>query len=256
MSVLEQRRPQLTLIAVEPAATPGAPVHLTLRSGLVAARLVSRDTRRAEVALVAGGALLLGGDSIEVRIDVADGCELTITDVGGTVAYDGDGLPSRWDAHVRLGTRAALVWSGMPFIVSDGADVERTTTARLRPGAFLRIRETVVLGRSGESGGRLVLRSEVVDDEGPLLVEELTVSGDDPVPGVLGDNRVLDTVTDVRLAQRDDDELAAETPIGVTRLDLEHGGRLDRWLGTQTHLSPLRALAEMPIPESPPLEMS
>ncbi|WP_158280903.1 urease accessory protein UreD [Promicromonospora sp. AC04] len=236
--------------------------------GLLAARLVARDGTRAEVALVAGGAMLLGGDHVIVSVRVDPGCALTLTDVGGTVAYDGDGKACRWDADIRLGPGAGLTWAGLPFVVASGADVRRTTTARLATDARLTLRETVVLGRSGECGGRITLRTDVADDVGPILVEELTAAGDHPVPGVLGDHAVIDTVTDVRGSPPDgpgdpggpggpdssdgrggpdsfdgpggpDRPAPAPDLDGAVTLRLDRGGTLTRWLGPATHLSPL-----------------
>jgi urease accessory protein len=250
---------RITRVAVERPARFGAPVRVRTSDGLLAARLVSRDATRAEVALVAGGALLLGGDHMVVRVEVDPGCALTLTDVGGTVAYDGAGESCRWDADIRLGPGSTLAWAGLPFVVADGADVRRTTTARLGPGARLTLRETVVLGRAGERGGSIVLRTDIADDVGPVLVEELTAAGCHPVPGVLGDNTVLDTVTAVRGGPDDDlgdgpgtgpEPGAVDRPRhdDAVTLTLQRGGTLTRWLGTATHLTPLDPPAPAPDP--------
>lgn len=233
--------PRVTRVAVERPAGFGAPVRVRTSDGLLAARLISRDGTRAEVALVAGGAMLLGGDHVVVSVRVDPGCALTLTDVGGTVAYDGNGSTCRWDADIRLGPWACLTWAGLPFVVADGADVHRTTTARLGSDARLTLRETVVLGRSGERGGRIALRTDVTDDVGPVLVEELTAVGDRPVPGVLGGHAVIDTLTDVHGSPEGGPERTAQTPDrdGAVVLRLERGGTLTRWLGPATHLSPL-----------------
>jgi urease accessory protein len=250
----------VTRVAVGRPTGFGAPVRVRTSDGLLAARIVTRDGDHAEVALVAGGAMLLGGDRVVVRIQVDPGCTLTLTDVGGTVAYDGAGRECRWDADVSLGPGARLTWAGLPFVVADGADVRRTTTARLGAGAAVTLRETVVLGRSGERGGRMVLRTDIADDVGPILVEELTAAGDRPVPGVLGGHTVIDTLTVVRGSgagspgERPDDVGPGPgnhgpgphpRPGAASRLDdavtlrLDRGGTLTRWLGSATHLSPL-----------------
>lgn len=269
--------PRATRVAVERPTGLGAPVRVRTSDGLLAARIVSRDGTRAEVALVAGSAMLLGGDHVVVSVRVDAGCALTLTDVAGSVAYDGDGRECRWDADVRLGPGACLTWAGLPFVVADGADVRRTTTARLGSDARLTLRETVVLGRAGERGGRIALRTDIADDVGPILVEELAASGDRPVPGVLGGHTVIDTLTDVRGAapeppgmtmhllpgnsfawqqvhghvgpespgEHSGDRVLAEGPGAApcsgdaVTLRLERGGSLTRWLGPATHLSPL-----------------
>ncbi|WP_165362775.1 urease accessory protein UreD [Promicromonospora panici] len=239
---------RVTRVAVERPAGFGAPVRVRTSDGLLAARIVSRDGAHAEVALVAGGAMLLGGDHVVVAVRVEAGCALTLTDVGGTVAYDGDGQDCRWDADVRLGDGAALFWAGLPFVVATGADVRRTTTARLGARARLTLRETVVLGRSGERGGRIVLRTDIGDDVGPILVEELTAAGDHPVPGVLGDHPVIDTLAVVQgtgagspgehAPTTAEAEAAPHLRDAIT-LRLDRGGTLTRWLGSATHLSPI-----------------
>jgi urease accessory protein len=242
---------RVTRVAVERPTGFGAPVRVRTSDGLLAARLISRDGARAEVALVAGGAMLLGGDHVVVSVQVDSGCALTLTDVGGTVAYDGDGQACRWDADIRLGPGATLGWAGLPFVVAGGADVRRTTTARLGAGAGLTLRETVVLGRSGERGGRVLLRTDIADGVGPILVEELAAAGDRPVPGVLGDHPVIDTLTRVHGSpdaclhgghDRPGTASGADEVLGLgdaTTLRLERGGALTRWLGAATHLSPL-----------------
>ncbi|MCF4121137.1 urease accessory protein UreD [Antribacter sp. KLBMP9083] len=252
---------RVTRVTVERPARFGAPVRVRTSDGLLAVRLVARDGAHAEVALLASGAMLLGGDHVVVIVRVDPGCALTLTDVGGTVAYDGDGEGCRWDADIHLGPGAGLAWAGLPFVVAAGADVRRTTTARLGAGAHLSLRETVVLGRSGERGGRIVVRTDVVDDVGPILVEELSVAGEHPVPGVLGGHSVLDTVTDVRGCPDDGvvdptgpapERTPAPDPGDAVTLRLERGGTLTRWLGPATHLSPLEppALAA-PAPTNP-----
>lgn len=244
----DQAAPRVTQVAVERPARPGAPVRVRTSDGLLAARLVSRDRVHAEVALVAGGAMLLGGDRVVVGIRVDAGCALTLTDVGGTVAYDGDGAACHWDTDIRLGAGAALTWAGLPFVVAAGADTHRATTARLGPGARLALRETVVLGRSGERGGHIVLRTDIADDAGPVLVEELTAAGEHPVPGVLGDHAVIDTVTTVHGGPATGSDHPSASGGAVT-LRLERGGTLTRWLGPATHLSPLGPPA-LPVPDT------
>ncbi|PFG42250.1 urease accessory protein [Isoptericola jiangsuensis] len=246
--------PARTSVHVRAAAAPGAPVRVTTVDGLLAARRVSHGPAVATVALVAQGALLLGGDHVVVTVDVDDGLALALLDVGGTVAYDGDGLGCRWDVHVRLGVGASLDWAGLPLVVATGADVTRTTTVHLAAGSRLHLRETTVLGRSGEHGGHVVVRSVVHDDDGPLLVEELAADGARPVPGVLGTHRVLDTVADLHGTPTDEEPAPPRSTLhdpDVATLHLERGGTLVRWLGTATHVSPLDRPAPDPATRHP-----
>lgn len=277
MSTATHTEPLTTSVTVEAPTSPGAPVQVSTTEGLLAVRTVRRDRVAADVALVATGAVLLGGDHVVVQVSVADGCALTITDVGGTVAYDADGLPSRWDVVVTLGNGSQVSWLGLPFVVAEGADVTRSTTVRAGTGAQLALRETIVWGRECERGGHALLRSDVHDARGPVLVEEIRASGHEQVPGVLGAARVLDTALVLGklpdpgemtledlwaggsggthwartahaalwdLAASAESSSADRASTDLTALHPARGGLLLRWLGAAAHLSPVeRALA-------------
>jgi urease accessory protein len=178
------------------------------------------------VALVPEQAVLLAGDRVTVAVRVGAGQRLEIVEPGGTVAYAMRGGQARWDVRVVVEEGGSLVWHGEPFVVAQGADVLRSTTVDLAPGACLQLRETLVLGRSGEGPGRLVSRTDVHRDGVPVLVEELDSSLG------LGRHRVLDQLLEVggpdRLDQR-----------GPGVLLLASGDRLHRWLGAETHASPI-----------------
>ena len=213
-----------THIAVT-AAEPRA--HVDLAVGALAPRLISRDAHRAHVAVAAAGMVLLGGDRVHVRVDVGAGCTLEIEDVGGTVAYRGE--PSSWILEARIGRGATLLWNGLPFVVTDGADVERRCSLTLEPDARALIRETLVLGRHSERGGRLVSALAVVDDAGPIVLERMEADGWAPEPGVLGENRVLDAVIAVGF----------RPPTHPGDLEFDRPGAMARHLSDHTHSSPL-----------------
>lgn len=210
------------------AVTAGEPrAHVELAVGALAPRLVSRDGSHAHVAVTAAGMVLLGGDHVHVAVDVGPGCTLRIQDVGGTVAYPG--APSSWILDVHVGAGGTLLWDGLPFVVADGAEVERRSILTLEPEARAVIRETLVLGRYGEQGGRLISVLRVVDDDGPILIEQLEVDGSTPEPGVLGRNRVIDVVT----------AAGFRPPSRPTDLAFDRPGAMARHLSDHTHGSPL-----------------
>ncbi|MBW8761950.1 MAG: urease accessory protein UreD [Microbacterium sp.] len=221
----------VTTIEVD-AAEHRASVRLS--TAQLAPRLISRSSRVASVALVAAGALLLPGDQVAIRIRVGAGCLLRLEDIGGTVAYGGRPERSRWVADIELEEGAALVWAAKPLIVADGAEVVRTTRARIADSAALLIRETTVLGRSGERGG--TIRSRTIVDRGrhPLLAEGLHASGAAPQPGVLGAHSVFDAVVLAGIRP------VVQTPVTMM---LEGPGVVARHLGSHTHESPLGALS-------------
>jgi urease accessory protein len=138
--------------------------------------------------------LLLGGDSVTIDILVGEGCTLEIEDIGGTVAYDADDVESHWSVRIVIEAGGLLLWHGLPFVVASGANVSRRMDISLAVGARACIKETIVLGRATEAGGRARLRTEVNQSGSPLFVEELTVDGGTPTPGVIGDKRVIDSV--------------------------------------------------------------
>lgn len=172
-----------------------APDHPVLRPVLL-----SSDPSGARVSLVPEGALLLAGDQIEIEIEVGPGARLDLVEPAGTVAYAMDGDRARWDVTIRLAAAARLTWAGEPFVVAEGAHVERRTTVELGWSAALALRETLVLGRHGESPGRL--RQELVASvpgPAPLLSESLDLGDDSADHGgadlVLGGRAVTTVIT-------------------------------------------------------------
>ncbi|WP_435749190.1 urease accessory protein UreD [Microbacterium sp. PMB16] len=213
------------------AVTAGEPrAHVELAVGALAPRLVSRDGTRAHVAVAAAGMVLLGGDHVHVVVDVGAGCTLQVEDVGGTVAYPG--ARSSWILEVRIGAGGTLLWRGLPFIVADGASVERRSALTLETDARAVIRETLVLGRYGEQGGQLISALTVIDGDGPILLEELEVDGTVPEPGVLGHNRVMDAVIAVGF----------RPPARLRDLEFDRPGAMARHLSDHAHGSPLESV--------------
>ncbi|WP_265522537.1 urease accessory protein UreD [Oerskovia flava] len=223
--------------------TPGGRVRCTLEPAALSPRVLRTGQASAQVALIATRALLLGGDDVRLEVRVGAGTVLELVEISGTVAYHGRGRAASWtvDVHVEAGGR--LVWDALPFVVAEGADVERRTHVHLEPGAVALLRETLVLGRTGESGGRLrtTTRADLqVEHTGPpagpgapstheLFVEDLDLGAQRSLPGILGTGRVLDTV--LLLGARP----APDEAPGPLRLDLAGPGALARHLGPSTH---------------------
>lgn len=218
--------PEPTRIAVE---SDGERVRVGLVTGALAPRLINRDASSATIALAAAQMLLLDGDVVRIEIEVGDGCTLEIEDIGGTVAYPGT---SAWQVRARVGAGARLVWRGLPFVVTDEAHAHRRTELTLGLGATVLLRETLVLGRHGETGGEIASELIAVDDHGPMLVERLEADAAVPGPGVLGSHRVVDSVI----------ALGYRPPTDAGDLVLEHPGAIARYLGADTHSSTLDAV--------------
>lgn len=197
---------------------------------LVRPMLVASDDVGARVSLVPEGALLLAGDAVSLHITVGAGARLELVEPAGTVAYAMHGDSASWDVTIDLAPAASLVWAGEPFVVSEGADVTRTTAIRLGWGATLAMRETVVLGRHGEVPGRL--RQHVTatgQNDIPMLSESLDV-GPTSSPLLLGGARVMGSV--LTLGYR---TLPVVDPSRATHLDLDGVGTVSRALAHQAH---------------------
>lgn len=202
-----------------------ARVRVGLVTGALAPRLLGRDGHSATVALAAAQMLLLDGDDVLIEIDVGDGCTLEIEDVGGTVAYPG---AASWEVRARVGAGARLLWRGLPFVVTAEGHARRHTSLELGADAAVLLRETLVLGRHGEVGGTI----DSALTAGTFLSERLVADAALPGPGVLGANRVFDSVI----------ALGFRPPARPGDLVLERAGAVARFLGAQAHTSGLDAV--------------
>ncbi|MFE4455597.1 urease accessory protein UreD [Streptomyces sp. NPDC056796] len=186
-----------TVVAVERDGT-GRHLVRDLRPGaFFAPRPLLPCPGRARIALAGTRAGLLAGDETVLRISVGPGARLELVEPTGLVAYDHRGGTSRWRARVDVAEGGTLTWNGLPFVVSEGADVERAMDVRLAAGARMLWRDTLVLGRSGERGGRIRATTRVTYEDGELLVEDLDLRDPDvrELPGILGANRVIGSVS-------------------------------------------------------------
>ena len=216
----------------------GPRVRVDSSGGPLAVRTLAADAASARVAFVATQALLLAGDHVEVVVEVGPGITLDILEVAGTVAYDAAGAGSSWSIRASVGESGWLIWRGEPFVVASGANVTRCSEVALAAGATAVIRETLVLGRSGEVGGALINRIRVTYAGTPLLAEDLDLSAaaDRCRPGLLGAARVVDAA--MFLGERAPDR--PRVPVGH-RFDLAGPGTLARVLRSDLAGSPVQA---------------
>ncbi len=132
----------------------GAHELAELRRG---ARLTPRVLARGAVvraAFVPTQAGPLAGDEDRVRIVVGAGATLVVEPVAATLALPGAaGIVLALDVTIKAGGR--LVLDEAPLIVAAGATVTRRAAIELHDGAMAALRDTVVLGRDGESPGTL-----------------------------------------------------------------------------------------------------
>lgn len=197
--------------------------------GLVAARPLRTKGAHVRIALVGIRMALLGGDELNLEITVGAGVTLEIVETTGLVGYDARGESARWHADITVGESARFIWRGAPFVAAQGSNVHRFTEVSLASGAAALVEETLVLGRSGETGVRLHNRADVAVNGEPLLSEELVL--DDVtrrLPGMVFPAKAMTTLTAAGWrpdGDRDDPH----------RLDLAGEGALCRAMGPAMH---------------------
>jgi urease accessory protein len=145
--------------------------------------LVLRRTPEA-VYLVGGAAGPIGGDRLDLRITVRAGAFLRLRSAAASIALPGlDGLESVLSVSVTIEAGGRLEYLPEPVVIAEGARHATVFTVALAAGASLLLRDELLLGRHGESGGsaRSVLRADYAGR--PLLRHAVEVSGTDPVSG-------------------------------------------------------------------------
>lgn len=209
-------------------------VRVALAGGLLRPQRVADGPNGPRVGLLATTALLLGGDEVDLAVELGSGATLDLFDVAGTVAYHGRGQPASWRTTLSLADGACLTYAGQPFVVSDGADVTRSLQADVAGSVRLRLRETLVLGRAGQSGGRLRSRAllRVAGTDAWREDTDLDPAGIRDLPGLLLGHRVVDTVLTVG-------QPAPPAPPAMTYALVGGVGTVTRWLGTDLADSPL-----------------
>lgn len=209
--------------------------RVRLSGGLLRAHRVADGPDGPRVGLVATTALLLGGDEVELVVEVGPATTLELFDVAGTVAYHGRGRAAGWRTTITVADGASLAYAGQPLVVSDGADVSRALRVDLAASARLRLRETLVLGRVGQRGGRVHCRTALAV-AGQQVWREDTDLDPDRIrdrPGLLGGHRVVDSVLTVGRP-------ASDRPPAVAYALLGGAGTVTRWLGHELADSPLQ----------------
>jgi urease accessory protein len=158
------------------------------------APLVLRRTPDA-VYLVGGAAGPLGGDVLELRIDVRAGATLRLRAVAASVALPGrDGRESVLEVTATVAAGARLEFLPEPTVAAAGARHRTEMRVSLAAGAALTLRDEVILGRHGERGGSCRTRLHVDLAGQALLRHELDVSGADEAslgPAVLAGHRAV-----------------------------------------------------------------
>ena len=157
----------------------GATRFVTLRS---AAPLLLRPTSHA-LYLVGGAGGPLGGDELELELDVRPGACLTLRTSAASVLLPGarPGAPSLLTIRARVGAGGTLRWLPEPAVAAANCVHRVRTELTLGSGSRLVWREEVVLGREGEPPGSW--RSELAVDIGPRPLLRHALALGTGVPG-------------------------------------------------------------------------
>jgi urease accessory protein len=178
--------------AVATERAGGRTVLATLRSD---PPLTLRQTGPGKVHLVSTAAGPLGGDRLELRLDVAPGTSLEIASVASTLVLPGPG-ESLTIVEARVGAGATLRYAPEPTVLAAGCAHRMVVRLVLEEGASVSWREEIVFGRHGERPGTCHARFDATIRGAPLLRQEFVV-GDPAVdgsPAVYGDARCVGSV--------------------------------------------------------------
>jgi urease accessory protein len=138
--------------------------------------------------LVGAAAGPLGGDDLALDIDVGPGAGLVLRSAAAMVALPGRrGGPSALRITARVGAAGRLDYAPQPAVAAAGCHHRTHASVELGPGAALRWREELVLGRDGEAPGRYASRLDVTLAGAPVYRGELAAG----CPGTDGSSAVL-----------------------------------------------------------------
>lgn len=122
------------------------------------------------VYLAASAAGPVGGDEVELDVEVGPGAVLEVRTVAATLVLPGPApAPSRSDCRVTVSDGAELRWRPEPVVAVRGCDHRTVARIDLAPTSGLVWREELVLGRHGEPGGSVLQRLEI-DRGGVALI--------------------------------------------------------------------------------------
>ena len=110
------------------------------------------------ILLASSAAAPVGGDALELVVDLGPGARAHIGSVAASMVWPGpDGRWSSTTTMCSVGAGGHLDLRPEPTISVSGSRHRTSTTIRLHRGATCRAIEEVVLGRTGEDSGRLDL---------------------------------------------------------------------------------------------------
>jgi urease accessory protein len=125
---------------------------------------------------------VVGGDSLEIDVDLAAGAQALVTTPGATKFYRSAGESARQVQRIVVGQGGSIEWLPQENIFFPGAQVELETRVELEGDARLALWEIHCLGRpvikEDFAQGRIDSRLTILRDGQPLLLERLRVAPD------------------------------------------------------------------------------
>jgi urease accessory protein len=199
--------------------------------------VVLRRTGRRRVHVVAVGGGPLGGDRLRLRVELGPGERLAVHSAAATVVQPGRdaGAAASFDVEAVLAERSALDWRPEPTVVCDGALWEPSVRLDVAEGARARVVEQLVLGRSGQAGGRCASTTRARVGGVPVLAATTVIDGADAALtgiGGTGGARSVGSVLVVGEAAPDAEEALDDGGVVWARTPLDGPGSLLTAVGT------------------------
>jgi urease accessory protein len=128
---------------------------------------------------------IVGGDQLDIAIDVADGAHALLTTPGAGKWYRSAGALATQGLHIKVGLGGTAEWLPQETIVFSGAQAHISSQVELAAGARFLGWELLCLGRraSGEqfSQGELRLGTSITRAGQPLWFERGRIDGGGPL---------------------------------------------------------------------------
>ncbi|ARP73904.1 urease accessory protein [Streptomyces pluripotens] len=174
----------------------GTALHVLDGEGPLALRRTRGSGAEAKVMVVGAMSGPLGGDHFSLAARVESGARLHVGSAAATLALPGQAKgAARYEVRLDVADGAELSWLPEQLISAGGSDLHVTTRAELGAGARLVLREEQVLGRVGEEPGRLTSRLTVRVAGRTVLDQELACGPGAPGgwdgPAVLAGHRAV-----------------------------------------------------------------
>ena len=169
--------------------------------------------------VVAVGGGPLGGDRLRLQVELGPGERLAVHSAAATVVQPGrdPGRPASFEVEASLAAGSALDWRPEPTVVCDGAVWKPSVRLELADGARARVLEQLVLGRSGQVGGRCSSMMRALVGGAPLLASTTVLDGADAALTGIGGTRGARSVGSLLVVGAGSDSDQAAEDAGETR---------------------------------------